>query len=29
MFLPGSDTYFLEVSAHLSEKVVIKEYFRG
>ena len=29
MVLPGSDTYFVEVSAHVSLKVATKGYFRG
>ena len=29
MFMVGSDTYFLEVSAHVSLKVATKDYLRG
>ena len=29
MLMVGSDTYFLEVGAHVSLKVATKDYFRG
>ena len=29
MIMPGSDKYFLEMSAHISLRVATKGYFRG